>query len=103
MSVYKQRGNNEYRRESAESEKVSQQNNIEFNVRGSIPYTDKKTGETKYRTYDVGKVFRQEDGSLTLSLVSATLFGICQSNLASNDRPEITCFLNKPEPKTDYR
>ena len=111
MSIYKTGGNNmnydrrneSYSRESVESEQTQPTNNIEFNVKSSIAYTDKKSGETKYRNYDVGKVFRQQDGSLTLSLSTPVLMGICQRTLASNDRPEITCFLNKPEPKGDYR
>jgi hypothetical protein len=112
MSIYKSGGNmggnydrrnDDYSRESVESEQSRQTNNIEFYVKSSIAYTDKKSGDVKYRNYDIGKVFRQQDGSLTLSLSTPILMGICQRTLASSDRPEITCFLNKPEPKGDYR
>ena len=73
----------------------------QFTANAGLPYKDGE--ETKYANQNVGAVFVNDKGGLTLNLNAVVMAGLCQGVLARGGKPTIRVFLNNVEEEPNSR
>lgn len=73
----------------------------QFTANAGLPYKDGE--EIKYANQNVGAVFVNDKGGLTLNLNAVVMAGLCQGVLARGGKPTIRVFLNNVEEEQNQR
>jgi len=73
----------------------------QFTANAGLPYKDGE--ETKYANHNVGAVFVNNKGGLTLNLNAVVMAGIVQGVLARGGKPTVNIFLNNVEENENQR
>ena len=89
--------NNDYQRaKDGYGEPQPERKKPQFVARGGLPYKN-KDGQIAYENRNLGSVYLNDKGSLTLRLDAITILGIAQGIIARGDKPQINIFLNNYE------